>query len=97
MTSIAARATGTNRQVPNQTFRAEVITDLSAAYRFFNRATITLGADNIFDVYPDQLGDRGDLASNYAGQGTFGVFRYSGLSPFGFNGRYVYARAGFSL
>ena len=97
VTSIAALATGTARQVPNQTFRAKFVTDLSASYRFFNRATVTLGADNLLDVYPDQLMDRGDLATNYAGQGTFGVFRYSGLSPFGFNGRYVYARAAFSL
>jgi len=97
VTSIAARATGTARQVPNQTYSAKFISDLSASYRFFNRATLTLGSDNIFDVYPDQNKDRGDLAANYAGQGTFGVFRYSGLSPFGFNGRYVYVRAGFSL
>ena len=97
VTSIAALATGTARQVPNQTYSAKFITDLSASYRFFNRATLTLGSDNIFDVYPDQNKDRGDLAANYAGQGTFGVFRYSGLSPFGFNGRYVYVRAGFSL
>lgn len=97
VTSIAARATGTARQVPNQTYGAKVITDLSVAYRFFNRATITLGADNILDVYPDQNKDRGDVATGYSGQGTFGVFRYSGLSPFGYNGRYLYARAGFSL
>ena len=97
VTSIAARATGTARQVPNQTYSAKVITDLSASYRFFDRATITLGSDNAFDVYPDENKDRGDLATNYAGQGTYGVFRYSGLSPFGFNGRYVYARASFSL
>ena len=97
VTSIAGRATGTARQVPNQTYSAKVITDLSASYRFFNRATITLGADNVLDVYPDQNKDRGDLAAGYSGQGTFGVFRYSGLSPFGYNGRYLYARAGFSL
>ena len=97
VTSIAALATGTTRQVPNQTYAAKTITDLSASYRFFNRATITLGSDNAFDVYPDQNKDRGDLATNYAGQGTYGVFRYSGLSPFGFNGRYLYARASFGL
>ena len=83
--------------MPNQTFSAKFISDLSASYKLVQRTTITIGADNIFDVYPDQLKDRGDLATNYAGQGTFGVFRYSGLSPFGFNGRYVYARLGYSL
>ncbi len=97
VTSIAAKATGTARQVPNQTYGAKFISDVSASYRFFNRATLTFGADNLFDVYPDQNKDRGDLAANYSGQGTFGVFRYSGLSPFGFNGRYLYARAAFGL
>ncbi len=97
VTSMAALATGTARQVPDQTYSAKFITDISAAYRFFNRATVTLGSDNVFDVYPDQNKDLGDVATGYGGQGTFGVFRFSGLSPFGFNGRYVYARLGFSL
>jgi len=97
VTSIALRATGTARQVPNQTYGAKFISDLSASYKLLRRTTITLGSDNVFDVYPDQNIDRGDVATNYGGQGTFGVFRYSGLSPFGFNGRYVYARVGYSL
>ncbi len=97
VTSMAALATGTARQVPDQTYSAKYITDLSAAYRFFNRATVTIGSDNVFDVYPDQNKDLGDVATGYGGQGTFGVFRFSGLSPFGFNGRYVYARLGFTL
>jgi hypothetical protein len=37
------------------------------------------------------------VAAGYSGQGTFGVYRYSGLSPFGFNGRYMYARVSFGL
>jgi iron complex outermembrane receptor protein len=97
VTSIAARATGTARQVPDQTYSAKFITDVSASYKLMQRTTITIGSDNVFDVYPDENKDRGDLATNYSGQGTFGVFRYSGLSPFGFNGRFLYARVGYSL
>lgn len=97
VTSIAARAVGTARQVPDQTYSAKFITDLSASYKLWQRTTVTLGSDNVFDVYPDENRDRGDLATNYAGQGTFGVFRYPGLSPFGFNGRFLYARVGYSL
>lgn len=41
--------------------------------------------------------DLGDVAANYSGQGTFGIYRDSGLSPFGFNGRFVYARLPYSL
>jgi iron complex outermembrane receptor protein len=56
-----------------------------------------MGADNVFDVYPDRITDLGDVATGYSGQGTFGVYRFSGLSPFGFNGRFLYLRMGYSL
>lgn len=90
-------ATGTARQVPDVELSAKVITDVSASYKLLKRATLTLGSDNVFDVYPDQITDLGDVATGYGGQGTFGVFRFSGLSPFGFNGRFVYARLAYSL
>ena len=57
---------------------------------------MTLGADNVFDVYPgpeqqqrqhlDPTGARTAVTSN------FGIFPYNGISPFGFNGRFVYTR-----
>ena len=90
-------ATGTARQVPDVELSAKVITDVSASYKLLKRATLTLGSDNVFDVYPDQITDLGDVATGYGGQGTFGVFRFSGLSPFGFNGRFLYARLAYSL
>jgi hypothetical protein len=61
------------------------------------RTTLTVGSDNVFDVYPDAITDLGNVATGYSGQGTFGVYRYSGLSPFGFNGRYMYARVSYGL
>jgi iron complex outermembrane receptor protein len=85
-------ASGTARQVPDLTLSPKYITDLNVSYQLPGRTTLTIGADNVFDVYPDQITDLGDLATNYSGQGTFGVFRFSGLSPFGFNGRYLFAR-----
>jgi iron complex outermembrane receptor protein len=89
-------AAGT-RQVPDLTLSPKFITDLSVSYKLLARAQLTVGADNILDVYPDQISDLGDVATGYAGQGTFGVFRFSGLSPFGFNGRYLFARLSYSL
>ncbi|MCU0646704.1 MAG: TonB-dependent receptor [Gemmatimonadaceae bacterium] len=97
VTFIAARAAAGARQVPDQTFSPKWITDVSAGYKFFNRAQISIGADNLFDIYPDTWNDRGDVATGYGGQGTFGIFRFPGLSPFGFNGRYLYARMQYSL
>jgi iron complex outermembrane recepter protein len=84
-------------QVPDQTFSAKTITDLSASYRFMQRISATLGVDNVMDVYPDENSDRGNVATNYSGNSNFGIFPYSGISPFGFNGRFIYARVSVGL
>jgi len=42
-------------------------------------------------VAPTPDNPRG-FAGNYAGNSNFGIFPYAGLSPFGFNGRFAYAR-----
>jgi len=97
VTGVQALATGTARQVPDLVLSPKFVTDISASYKVLKRATLTLGLDNMFDVYPDAIKDLGDVAAGYSGQGTFGVYRYSGLSPFGFNGRYMYARVSFGL
>ena len=97
MTGVQALATGTARQVPDLVLSPKFITDISASYKLLKRATLTLGSDNVFDVYPDAIKDLGDVAAGYGGQGTYGVYRFSGLSPFGFNGRYMYARLSFGL
>jgi len=58
------------------------------SYRFFNQLGLTVGANNIFDVYPDTV-----ITPNQ----TRGIYRYAGASPFGFNGRYLYVRASYDL
>lgn len=70
-----------------------ILTDLEASYRFSKGFAITVGAENVFDVYPTKspIGQRAD-GSLYAVGNSY--FPYSSFSPFGFNGRYVYARAG---
>lgn len=72
----------------DQTFSPKWITDISMSYRFPARITLTAGADNVFDVYPDRV-----IAPNSLN----GIFQYSGLSPFGFNGAFYYARLSFGL
>jgi iron complex outermembrane receptor protein len=73
---------------------AKWITDLELRYRALGRLDLAIGADNIFDVYPD----RSPFGARPASVG--GVYPinqyylpYSGFSPFGFNGRFLYARA----
>jgi len=97
VTGRQATAAAGARQVPDLELSPKVITDISGAYKIMKRATLSIGVDNLFDVYPDQITDLGDVATGYSGQGTFGVYRFSGLSPFGFNGRFLYARMGYSL
>ena len=75
--------------VPVQTFGAKWLTDLDVSWRFDERTTISVGANNLFDVYPDQ-----NIASTsqWLGSDNAGIFPYSGISPFGFNGRFYYGK-----
>ncbi|MHB1073522.1 MAG: TonB-dependent receptor [Gemmatimonadaceae bacterium] len=78
----------------DQTFSAKWITDASASYRLWRQLTVTAGADNLFDVYPD----RNSVGSaTVGGNSNFGIFPYNGISPFGFNGRFIYVRVGYGF
>jgi iron complex outermembrane receptor protein len=74
---------------------AKWLTDLELRYRAFGHLELAIGADNVFDVYPDRSPFGPRPAS--AGGGVYPINQYylpySGFSPFGFNGRFLYARA----
>ncbi|MDX2193559.1 MAG: TonB-dependent receptor [Gemmatimonadales bacterium] len=80
----------------DQTLSAKVITDVSASYRIAQRYQLTVGVDNLFDVYPDRSAFDGPVATapltGFGGNSNFGIFPYSGAAPFGFNGRFLYGR-----
>ena len=59
------------------------IVDLEARRRFGDNITVSLGADNLFDQYPDQVPPN---------LNTSGGNPWSSFSPFGFNGRFLYGR-----
>lgn len=82
----------------DQTFSPKWVTDLSASYQV-RTATVSIGADNVFDVYPDRNNNNGNIAPTAENGGTsnFGIFPYAGISPFGFNGRFVYAKLAVGL
>ena len=80
----------------DQTFTAKWITDVSAGYQF-GRFTGTVGSDNVWDVYPDRNSNPGSITANNGGNANFGIFPYAGVSPFGFNGRFIYARVSAGL
>ncbi len=70
----------------DQTFDATWTLDASASFRPGKHWTITVGADNLLDEYPEEA-----IFAN----STFGLLPYSLYSPFGFNGRYVYGRVAY--
>ncbi|MFT4256430.1 MAG: TonB-dependent receptor [Pseudoxanthomonas sp.] len=69
----------------DQSYDAAWLVDASASYKPSANWTLTLGADNLFDHYPEK-------ASNPLNS-TYGQLPYSSYSPYGFNGAYVYGRA----
>ena len=66
------------------------ITDLSVAYAVLDHLTITLGADNLFDKKPPIIG-QSVATGPYDGGNVWN--EPNGLSPYGVNGGFYYARA----
>ncbi|SFV10781.1 TonB-dependent receptor plug domain-containing protein [Pseudoduganella namucuonensis] len=67
---------------------AKTLVDLEGRYAFTKKLSLAVGADNLFDQYPD---------SYPAALNTTGNAPYSNYSPFGRSGRYVYARLNYAL
>ena len=61
----------------------KTVVDLEGRYQLTDRVGLAIGVDNVFDEYPDYVPET--LNSN-------GVLGFPYYSPFGFNGRYAYAR-----
>ncbi|MBJ6985323.1 TonB-dependent receptor [Luteimonas sp. MC1750] len=72
--------------VNDQTYDAKWLLDAAASWKA-DRWTLTLGADNVLNEYPDE---------NSFANSTNGQFPYSNLSPFGFNGAFVYGRVAYT-
>lgn len=62
---------------------AEVVVDLEGRYQFSEPLSLALGAENLFDAYPDAF----PISRNTTGNTPF-----SNYAPFGRSGRFVYAR-----
>jgi iron complex outermembrane receptor protein len=71
------------------------LVDAEIGYRF-NAVKLSVGVRNLFDTYPDQpsstvvVDDAGDTSKDF--NNNFGTFPWAAASPFGYNGRFVYAR-----
>lgn len=77
-----------------QIFGAKVVTDLSATYLFNENVSLTFGANNIFDEFPDKYNNTRDGFVGQASSYANGQIPYSRNSnQFGFNGAYYYMTA----
>ncbi len=66
------------------TLSPKTLIDLEARYTWREKVTVALGADNLLDEYPDAA----PLGLNTTGNTPFSTY-----SPFGYSGRFVYAKA----
>ncbi|WP_425492438.1 TonB-dependent receptor plug domain-containing protein [Luteibacter aegosomaticola] len=72
----------------DQSFSARWLLNTSVGYTL-EQWNFTLGVDNVTNQYPTRV------SPTDAGEDYFSGLQYSALSPFGFNGRYYYAKVGF--
>ena len=69
-----------------ETYTGKVLFDLETTYWAAVGLNVSLGVQNLLDTYPDENPGSGNIGNQY---GQF--------SPFGFNGRYVYAKFGYTF
>ncbi len=67
----------------DRTFSPKWIADLDVGYDVTSRTTVGVGADNLFNTYPDRIGV---IAA------TTGGGQYGNLAPFGITGGFYYVR-----
>lgn len=75
--------------VPAQAFGPKWVVDLEGTYHITRAWAFTLGANNLFDVYPTRT-----LPTNNATYG--GALPYDPISPIGISGAYYYSRLSYS-
>lgn len=86
----------------------KVITDLSVGYKFTKELRVTIGANNLFDIYPDKNYGPKSLTTpsvDASGQPITNIdltnqdqFVYSrNISQFGMNGRFLFVRLNLSF
>jgi iron complex outermembrane receptor protein len=65
-----------------QHYGGKTLVDAEVGRSFTGRGKLSLGVKNLFDVFPERM----------TPDNSFFIFLYPPASPFGYNGRFVYAR-----
>lgn len=68
-------------------YSAKVVTDLTVGYKLSKELKLSLGANNLFNIYPDKQDEQGNTEAG----------GYWDAVQMGFSGAYYYARLGFTL
>ncbi len=76
----------------NEVIPAEWITDLDVGYQLTENLSFNIGANNIFDQYPDASRNLIEDVTTFTN-----IFAYSSFSPYGFSGRFVYGKVNYSF
>jgi iron complex outermembrane receptor protein len=80
-------------ETKDQTFSSKILSDLNMSYQLTKSLSLSLGSNNIFNVYPDEINSLGDPETDLGGR-----LKYSWeVNQFGFNGRFIYAKVKFTL
>ncbi|MEP6947798.1 MAG: TonB-dependent receptor [Ginsengibacter sp.] len=78
------------KETLDQVFTPKTVTDLSLSYDLAKYFTLTVGSNNIFDVYQDK--------QKHSSNVSLGRFIYSRrVEQMGSNGRFVFARVSFNI
>jgi iron complex outermembrane receptor protein len=78
---------------PGQKFGSKFVTDLDVSYTFAEHFTLTVGANNLFDAYPDKIApSTGNPIYALTGSTADGQIYPRNGGPFGINGGFYYAR-----
>ncbi|MFL6759542.1 TonB-dependent receptor plug domain-containing protein [Sphingomonas sp.] len=89
---------GCNNPLTWQKFGAKFTTDVDVSYTFLRYVTLTLGANNLFNTYPDKIANSAVnpvyVLTHSLDNGS--VYPRSG-GPFGINGGFYYAKLGFKF
>ena len=67
-------------------YPARILFDVETAHTFQDRWTLTLGAQNVLNTFPEE----------YPGAAAGVGNRFGQFTPFGFNGAFLYSRVGYS-
>jgi len=74
-----------NDEAYDQTFAGKVLTDLIVNYKFSNKISAFVSANNLFNVYPDVIDTKGDFVTDLGGR-----FKYPWeVNQFGFSGTII--------